>query len=96
MADTLQQYRGLKTKLPTLLGGQFGFCKDTEELYIGGENGNVLIASGKWAETIANKLTATQSDAVAALAENATQAEVITAFNGLIANLKTANIMKAT
>jgi hypothetical protein len=35
--------RGLKADLPTLVEGEFGFCTDTKELFIGSNNGNVLI-----------------------------------------------------
>ena len=108
MADTIQQYRGSKIKLPTLLAGQFGYCTDSTELYIGSISGNVLVGSGKWAETISslvtgqqtlstsldNKLTASQADAVVALADTTDLASVITALNGVINALKAAQIMK--
>lgn len=90
MADTQQQYRGVKSKLPTLLDGQLGFCTDTKELYIGSTAGNVLIGSGEYKD----KLTATQAEAVATLADTAVLADVITGLNGLINSLKTAGIMK--
>ena len=81
MADTQQQYRGAKAKLPTLLEGQLGFCTDTNELYIGGTAGNVLVSSGK-------------AEAVAVLDASADLSAVITAFNTLINNLKTPGLMK--
>ncbi|TVY07230.1 exo-alpha-sialidase [Paenibacillus cremeus] len=34
--------RGLKADLPILAEGEFGFCTDTKELFIGSINGNVL------------------------------------------------------
>lgn len=36
--------RGLKSDLPALLEGEMGFCTDTYELYIGTNNGNVLLS----------------------------------------------------
>ena len=42
--------RGLKENLPSLDTGELGFCTDTEELYIGNEEENVLIASKESAE----------------------------------------------
>lgn len=41
MANQIKVKRGLKTNLPTLALGEIGFTTDTEELYIGGNNGNV-------------------------------------------------------
>lgn len=41
----LQIRRGTKAQLPTLADGELGFCIDTEELYIGTANGNVLLNS---------------------------------------------------
>lgn len=38
-----QQYRGKSTNIPRLLEGQFGFCTDTKDLFIGGNNGNVPV-----------------------------------------------------
>jgi hypothetical protein len=81
MADRQQQYRGKKANLPTLLEGELGFCTDTKEVYIGTANGNVLV-------------TVNKAEEVPALATNAVLADVITAVNSLISNLKTAGIMK--
>lgn len=39
----LQVRRGLKASLPTLAAGEFGFCTDTKELYIGDGTTNHLI-----------------------------------------------------
>lgn len=90
MADTQQQYRGTKDKMPTLLEGQLGFCTDTNELFIGGTEENVLIGG----EEYKDKLTATQAEAVTILDASADLSAVITAFNTLINNLKTAGLMK--
>lgn len=98
MADTQQQYGGAKAELPELLERQFGYCLDTEELYIGGTDGNVLVGSGKFSQDIsdlkANKLTANQSEAVAEIDSAAELSVVIATVNALISNLKTAGLMK--
>ena len=98
--DIQQQYRGLKNKMPTLLDGQLGYCTDAKELYIGSGNGNVLVGAAAFKEDISantqalgEKLTATKTAAVDTLAEAATQADIITAFNSLIANLKASGVM---
>ena len=91
--DTQQQYRGPKNKLPTLLEGQFGYCTDTKELYIGTSSGNVLIGAEAWKTEIDGKLTASKTAAVGTLSETATLTEAITTFNTLIANLKTSGVM---
>ena len=44
MANKIQVKRGLKASLPTLSIGEYGFCTDTKELYIGSSTGNVKIA----------------------------------------------------
>lgn len=43
MSDLLRIKRGLKANLPELMQGEFGYCTDTEELFIGGINGNVEV-----------------------------------------------------
>ena len=133
--DTQQQYRGLKSKMPTLLDGQLGYCTDAKELYIGSGNGNMLVGAAAFktqleensqqlssqlkaiddnaaaivtnvgnisanaqsivanTQAIGEKLTASKTAAVDALAETATQADIITAFNSLIANLKASGVM---
>jgi|GEM_PF-4909279 len=40
MAITIRIRRGLKADLPELAVGEFGYCLDTKELYIGGQTGN--------------------------------------------------------
>ncbi|MEH7351660.1 hypothetical protein V7155_22890, partial [Gottfriedia acidiceleris] len=42
MAQKIQIRRGLKANLPLLDVGEFGFTTDTNELFIGSSNGNVL------------------------------------------------------
>lgn len=80
MSDRQQQYRGKKENLPVLLEGELGYCTDTEEVYIGGADGNVPVS--------------VKAEEVAALADTAVLADVITAVNSLISSLKTAGIMK--
>jgi len=35
MSNTIKEYHGAKASLPTLAQGQFGYCIDTDEVYIG-------------------------------------------------------------
>jgi hypothetical protein len=44
MTQKIQMRRGLRADLPVLDEGEFGFCIDAEELYIGSTNGNLLFA----------------------------------------------------
>jgi hypothetical protein len=44
MANKIQIKRGIKSNLPALSVGEPAFCTDTEELYIGGNSGNVKIS----------------------------------------------------
>lgn len=46
MANTIKIKRGLKENLPTLQIGEPGYCTDTNELFIGTAEGNVLINVG--------------------------------------------------
>lgn len=39
----LQIKRGNKANLPTLAPGEFGWCVDTKEMYVGSAEGNVLL-----------------------------------------------------
>ncbi|MEG1620990.1 MAG: hypothetical protein RR322_03670, partial [Oscillospiraceae bacterium] len=40
---SLQIFRGKKIKMPILKNGEFGFCTDTNQLYIGNSGINVLV-----------------------------------------------------
>jgi hypothetical protein len=44
MANLIKIKRGLKEDLPTLEIGELGFCTDTDELFIGKGNENILIS----------------------------------------------------
>lgn len=46
MADTIQIKAGSRETLPELLDREPGFCTDSKELFIGGADGNTLVASG--------------------------------------------------
>ena len=70
--DIQQQYRGLKNKMPTLLGGQLGYCTDSKELYIGSGNGNVLVGAAAFktqleenSEQLSSQLKAIENNAAA-------------------------------
>ena len=56
MAAQIKVRRGLKENLPTLAVGEFGFCTDTKELFIGTEEGNKFVPIGEHAFTL-NDLT---------------------------------------
>lgn len=45
MANKIQVKRGPRAKLPTLSVGEFGFCTDTLELFIGSSSGNIPLAN---------------------------------------------------
>ena len=45
MSQTIQVKRGLKADMPILALGEFGFCTDTEEIYIGDGVSNVLTSA---------------------------------------------------
>lgn len=48
----IQIRRGLKADLPVLSKGEFGFCLDTNELFIGASEGNVLVNYFSWANIL--------------------------------------------
>lgn len=52
MTEKIQIRRGLKADLPILSEGEFGFCLDTKELYIGISGGNVLVNNFSWSNII--------------------------------------------
>ena len=45
MAVTIQVRRGSKANLPTLAPGEWGLVTDQDEVYIGGNSGNIQIAT---------------------------------------------------
>lgn len=45
MAVKIQIKRGTKAGLPALAPGEYGLATDTNELFVGGSNGNVQIAT---------------------------------------------------
>lgn len=48
----IQIRRGLKADLPVLSEGEFGFCLDTKELFIGANGGNVLVNNFSWSSIL--------------------------------------------
>lgn len=109
MADRLQIYGGLKADMPELLPREIGYCTDTHELYVGSvAEGNRLVGCVAWGndintlqkslksltDVVDGKLTASKAESVADVASDATTEAIATAFNGLLASLKTAGIMK--
>ncbi len=83
MKGSIRLYGGVKARMPALPERMPGWCTDTRELYMGTGGGNVLIA---------RELPA--AEAVAPLSAQADTAAVIAAFNGLLAALKAAGVMK--
>lgn len=47
MASTIQHRRGEKAKLPKLALAEIGLCVDTDEVFIGGENGNIALMTNE-------------------------------------------------
>lgn len=45
--DLIQIRRGMQADLPQLAQGELGFTLDTEELYVGGTAGNVMVSASK-------------------------------------------------
>lgn len=45
MAVTIQVRRGSKANLPTLAPGEWGLVTDQQEVYIGGNSGNIQVAT---------------------------------------------------
>lgn len=56
MARKLTIRRGLKAELPTLDIGELGYAIDTEELFIGSEQGNVLFAKKSELQTLQDQI----------------------------------------
>jgi hypothetical protein len=50
VARKIQVRRGAKEHLPQLSSGEIGFAQDSEELFIGGANGNAEIAMKKYVD----------------------------------------------
>ena len=65
MATKIQIKRGTKANLPALSPGEFGLTTDTEELYIGGNSGNIRM--GKNGESSTPNATAVHSGSVVAI-----------------------------
>lgn len=93
MEDSIQILGGLKEAMPVLPERAPGWCKDSEELYIGTTGGNKKIADtaifGKVAE-----LEKRQGAAVADLPAGADAAAIIAGYNGLLNTLRSAGIIR--
>lgn len=63
MADKIQIYAGIKSKMPQLLNRELGYCIDTKELFIGGSEGegNILLGSVTWGDDIASLIKSKES-----------------------------------
>ena len=48
MANRIQVRRGLKNELPALSSGEPGFCTDTDEFFVGSDDGNICINGSSW------------------------------------------------
>ena len=62
MAGSIRLYGGPKAALPRLAGRMPGLCTDTDELYVGSEGGNILLASADAAAGRFGRLTLTRGD----------------------------------
>ena len=63
MADTIQQYRGKESEMPTLKIAQLGYCTDTKNLYVGTGVSNVLVGGEQVITQIAELITKTDNQA---------------------------------
>ena len=107
MADEVKIRRGNKATIPTLAVGELAYCKDAKELYIGTASGNVLLCANATItkvtgletnvsalQTAVNgKLTASKVAAQSELDGAADLVAVITAFNTLVAAMKSSGVM---
>lgn len=62
MANTIQVKRGVYASLPTLAAGEFGFCTDTKQLYIGDGAVNYEMSAGLNWTVISGSDTATDGN----------------------------------
>lgn len=69
MAQKIQIRSALKAELPNLDVGEFGFCTDTLELFIGSDNGNIQIVSIKETGSLSNLTTTDKNNLVKAINE---------------------------
>jgi|GEM_PF-4910591 len=85
--DKIRIRRGLKVNLPDLDEGEFGFCTDTKELFIGSKNGNVLYPNqSKWDE-LKGLIDAGNQDIETLFTDVNEQSSEITAARGTHSNL---------
>lgn len=90
MANKIQFKRGLKQKLPTLALGEPGLCTDTNEIFVGGSNGNIGLATASQLAGVAQEAQAAQAKANAAETPNGAQTKVNNAVGPLSSLLTTA------
>lgn len=100
MADTIHLRAGNEEKMPTLADREPAYVRDKKALYIGTPEGNVMLCTAETLKdvenlkkTIGEKLTANQATPQTPLDAEADLAAVVSAYNALIAALKTAGIM---
>jgi hypothetical protein len=58
-------YKGLKENLPVLSLGKFGFCTDTNELFVGSSEGNICLSVGEKEEEIEFSIKGLESNSFA-------------------------------
>lgn len=63
MGGSIKLYGGTKAHMPKLPVRSPGYCTDSRELYIGGEEDNILLASAQSAAGKFERLTLVPSDA---------------------------------
>lgn len=74
--------RGLKSALPTLQTGEFAFCTDTKELFIGTASGNLLLS----AEALINKLNGIATGATKVLVDSSLSSTSTNAIQNKVVN----------
>ena len=99
MAQKIQIKSCLKAQLPLLDIGEFGLCTDTNELFIGSETGNLLLANNNAIGLLTTLNTADKSNIVNAINEletkNSTSIESSTINGNILLNGKELQVFDA-
>lgn len=97
--DMMQVYRGFKADLPNLVQGEIGFTLDTEEMYVGGLEGNVSFVPKSYIDSIVYILPSSNGVDDTQILNNALLSNDIVDLNGGTyyinqINLKTNNVLR--
>ena len=100
MAVTIQVKRGSNANTPSLASGEFGLATDTNELYIGGESGNLQIAmldrNGKIPSNTLNADTAPASGSANPITSGGVYTLITTSVYGDLNNVASADTVYTT